>query len=154
VTETVNGRPAAWLAGGKLLAAISASIVEMQREHYGRAAMRAKTYALDDFVVVVMRGRGFTPLEQTIVDGGTPERVIAMREEFQRLMQERYKRTIRQLTGRNVVACLSHAHLEPDITVEVFFIDGPLPGTGALEIRDSGVGSPTAQQNGPSANWG
>jgi hypothetical protein len=27
--------------------------------------MKAKTYALDGIVVVVMRGSGFTPLEQT-----------------------------------------------------------------------------------------
>jgi Na+-translocating membrane potential-generating system (MpsC) len=56
------------------------------REHYGRGPMKAKTYVLDDIIVVVMRGSGFTPLEQTIMDSGEPERVIAMREDFQRVM--------------------------------------------------------------------
>ena len=41
--------------------------------------MKAKTYALDDLIVVVMRGSGFTPLEQTIMDSGQPERVISLR---------------------------------------------------------------------------
>ena len=50
-------------AGGHLLAAISTSIVGILRDHYGCGPMRAKTYALDDIVVVVMRGSGFTPLE-------------------------------------------------------------------------------------------
>jgi uncharacterized protein YbcI len=122
------------LAGGNLLAAISTRFVGILREHYGRGPMRAKTYALDDLIVVVMRGSGFTPLEQTIMDSGQPDRVVAMREDFQRVMQERYKQTIKQLTGRNVIAFLSQAHVEPDITVEMFFIDGPLPGFGALEI--------------------
>ena len=36
--------------------------------------MKAKTYALDDIIVVVMRGSGFTPLEKTIMDSGEPER--------------------------------------------------------------------------------
>jgi Na+-translocating membrane potential-generating system (MpsC) len=58
------------LAGGKLLAAISTSIVAIIREHYGRGPMKAKTYALDDIIVVVMRGSGFTPLEQTIMNSG------------------------------------------------------------------------------------
>jgi uncharacterized protein YbcI len=30
-------------------------IVQIQREHYGRGPMKAKTYALDDLIVVVMR---------------------------------------------------------------------------------------------------
>jgi uncharacterized protein YbcI len=124
------------LAGGKLLAAISTSIVAILREHYGRGPMKAKTYALDDIIVVVMRGSGFTPLEQTIMNSGEPGRVIEMREDFQRVMKDRYKDTIRELTGRNVVAFLSQAHVEPDITIEIFFVDGPLPGFGAVEVTE------------------
>jgi uncharacterized protein YbcI len=130
---TPDGRRAA-LGGGKLLAAISTSIVGILREHYGRGPMKAKTYALDDIIVVVMRGSGFTPLEQTIMDSGKPERVIAMREDFQQVMAARYKQTIEELTGRNVLAFLSQAHVHPDITMEVFFVDGPLAGFGAVEI--------------------
>ncbi|MFL5859223.1 MAG: Na-translocating system protein MpsC family protein [Solirubrobacteraceae bacterium] len=124
------------LAGGTLLAAISTGIVGLLREHYGRGPMRAKTYALDDIIVVVLRGSGFTPLEQTIMDSGEPERVVAMREDFQRVMRDRYTTMIQELTGRNVVAFLSQAHVDPDITIEIFFIDGALPGFGAVEITE------------------
>jgi uncharacterized protein YbcI len=124
------------LAGGRLLAAISTSIVGILRDHYGRGPMKAKTYALDDIIVVVMRGSGFTALEQTIMDSGEPDRVIAMREDFQRVMASRYKHTIEDLTGRKVLAFLSQAHVEPDITMEIFFIDGPLEGFGAVEVID------------------
>lgn len=122
------------LKGGPLLAAISTSIVSILREHYGRGPMKAKTYALDDIIVVVMRGSGFTALEQTIMDSGEPHRVVELREDFQRLMAVRYRDTIEELTGRKVVAFLSQAHVEPDITMEVFFIDRPLEGFGALEL--------------------
>jgi uncharacterized protein YbcI len=71
----------AQLVGGKLLAQISTSIVGILREHYGRGPMKAKTYALDDVLMVVMRGSGFTALEQTIMDSGQPGRVVAMRED-------------------------------------------------------------------------
>lgn len=124
------------LRGGQLLSAISTSIVGILRDHYGRGPMKAKTYALDDIIVVVMRGSGFTPLEKTIMDSGQPDRVIAMREDFQRVMADRYRETIEKLTGRNVVAFLSQAHVEPDITIEIFFIDGPLEGFGAVEITE------------------
>ncbi len=127
-------QPGDRLSGGRLLAAISTAFVAILRDHYGRGPMKAKTYALDDLIVVVMRGSGFTPLEQTIMDSGEPDRVIAMREDFQRVMADRYKETIRRLTGRNVVAFLSQAHVDPDITLEVFFVDGPLEGFGTIEV--------------------
>ena len=126
------------LAGGRLLAEISNSIVATIREHYGRGPMKAKTYVLDDLVVVVMRGSGFTALEQTIMDDDGADRVVAMRHDFQRVMADRYRRTIKELTGRNVVAFLSQAHVEPDVTVEIFLMDGPLPGFGALEVTEPG----------------
>jgi uncharacterized protein YbcI len=122
------------LAGGQLLAQISTTIVGILRDHYGRGPMKAKTYAIDDIVVCVMRGSGFTPLEQTIMDSGEPQRVIDMREDFQRVMAKRYRDAIEELTGRKVRAFLSQAHVDPDITMEIFFMDGPLDGFGAVEI--------------------
>jgi len=96
--------------------------------------MKAKTYALDDIIVCVMRGSGFTPLEKTIMDSGEPDRVVAMREDFQRVMADGYKEAIERLTNRKVLAFLSQAHVEPDITMEIFFVDAPLDGFGAVEI--------------------
>jgi uncharacterized protein YbcI len=119
------------LAGGHLLTAISTAIVALQREHYGRGPMKAKTYALDDVVVVIMRDSGFTPLEQTIIAAGGAPRVVAMRRDFQALMANRYKATVEGLTGRPVLAMLSQAEIDPDVTVEIFFLDGPHPSAEA-----------------------
>jgi uncharacterized protein YbcI len=126
------------LAGGQLLSAISTRIVAILRDHYGRGPMKAKTYALDDLIVVVMRGSGFTPLERTMMDSGEATRVVEMRHDFQRMMTKQFTDAIEELTGRNVVAFLSQAHVEPDLTLEIFFIDGPLEGFGALELTDPG----------------
>jgi uncharacterized protein YbcI len=124
----------AQLGGGQLLAAISTHVVAILREHYGRGPMMAKTYALDDIIVVVMRGSGFTPLEQTIMDSGHPDRVVEMRHEFQHMMTTRFTETIERLTDRKVLAFLSQAHVDPDITIEIFFVDAPLEGFGAVEV--------------------
>ena len=82
-----------------------------------------------------MRDSGFTPLEQTVMDCGEPERVVAMRNDFQRVMGQRYKQTIEDLTGRRVVASFAQAQVEPDITMEIFFLDRPLNGAAALDIN-------------------
>jgi uncharacterized protein YbcI len=136
--EGTQPGPGAPLVGGRLLSAISNGFVHLLREHYGRGPIKAKTYALDDIVVCVMRGSGFTPLEQTMMEAGDGKRVVAMRENFQEMMAARYKMMIEQLTDRKVLAFLSQAHIEPDITIEMFFIDRALEGFGAVEVLDPG----------------
>jgi uncharacterized protein YbcI len=54
-----------------MLAAISTSIVRLLRENYGRGPSRAKSYAMDDCIVCVLRN-GFTPHERTIVEAASP----------------------------------------------------------------------------------
>ena len=112
--------------GGALLSAISTSFVRLLREHYGRGAMQAKTYVHDDLIVVVMRGRGLTPLEQTLMDAGDPKAIVAMRQAFQLGMASHFSDTIKRLTGRTVVAFLPQAHIDPDVTIETFVLDRPL----------------------------
>ena len=116
------------------MAAVSNRIVAILREHYGRGPMKAKTYAIDDIIVVVMRGTGFTPLEQTMMDSGQANRIVNMRHEFQHMATPLFTDTIEELTGRKVLAFLSQAHIEPDITIEMFFVDTPIEGYGTVEI--------------------
>jgi hypothetical protein len=49
------------------------------------------------------------------------------------------------------VAFLSQAHIDPDITIEVFFVDGPLDGFGSVEIShpDGSVSTSTAPAGSP-----
>ena len=123
--------------GGRLLAEITNRIVAFMREHYGRGPIKAKTYVLDNLIVCVLSD-GFTAIEKTMVEGGEPERVLEMRRDFQRMMRVRYSEMIEEQTGRKVLAFLSQTHVEPDLTVEMFLMDGPLPGFGALELVDLG----------------
>src|SRR5437660_2835159 len=125
------------LTGGKLLSEITDRIVALMREHYGRGPIKAKTYVLDNLIVCVL-GNGLTAIERTMIEGGEPDRVLEIRRDFQRLMKTRYSEMIEQLTGRKVLAFLSQAHVEPDLTVEMFLMDGPVPGFGSLELVDGG----------------
>ncbi|TMK41246.1 MAG: DUF2294 domain-containing protein [Actinobacteria bacterium] len=123
------------LAGGNLLSEITNRIVAFMREHYGRGPIKAKTYVLDNLIVCVLSD-GLTAIEKTMMEAGEPERVLEIRRDFQRLMKTRYSRMIEELTGRRVLAFLSQAHVDPDLTIEMFLMDGPLPGFGALELVD------------------
>ena len=127
------------LTGRQQLAAISRSMAGLQREHYGRESIRVNAYAINDMIVVVVRLNHRTPLERSMVDGGEPERVLALRAEFARVMAGRYTHTVEQVTGRTVVALLSQAHVDPDILVEAFFLDrrfGSKITEGLAEVID------------------
>ena len=63
------------------------------------------------------------------------------------MMKERYTEMIEQLTDRKVLAFLSQAHVEPDLTIEIFLMDGPLPGFGALELVDPPPTNPDSGDN-------
>lgn len=126
---------AASLAGGRLLAEITNRIVALMREHYGRGPIKAKTYVLDNLIVCVLSD-GFTAIERTMMEGGEQNQVLELRRGFQRVMKERYTEMIETLTGRKVLAFLSQAHVEPDLTIEMFLMDGAVPGFGALELVD------------------
>jgi uncharacterized protein YbcI len=132
---------------GHLLSAISNSIAALRREHYGRGPTKAKTYVLDDIIVVVMREIGYSAIEKTMIDNGEAELVVALREDFQRVMARRYSEAVEALTDRTVVAFLNRAHLEPDLSMKIFIIDRPLDGFGAGEDIDrQHLAAPSRQQ--------
>jgi uncharacterized protein YbcI len=136
------------MSGRQQLAAISRSMADLQHEHYGRDSTEVNAYAIKDMIVVVARLTHRTPLEQSMVDGGEPERVLALRANFSRVMAGRYILSVEQLTGRTVVALLSQAHVDPDVIVEAFFLDRRLGVTegpadvihlpGAVDARSDG----------------
>jgi uncharacterized protein YbcI len=120
------------LTGRQQLAAISTSLAGFQRQHYGRDSTRVKAYAIEDMIVVVTHSAKLTPLEKTMVDGGKPEYVLALRGGFDRVMAKRYTQTVQDVTGHKVVALLAQAHVEPDIIMQTFFLDRRF-GSGVTE---------------------
>ena len=125
--------PREQLLGRQLLDEISDGMTLLTREHYGRGPTNAQTYVLDNLIVCVLRDR-FIALERTMIEAGEPARVLEMRSEYERLMKTQYSELIENLTGRKVLAFLSQTHVQPDLTVEMFLMDGRLPGFGTLEL--------------------
>jgi uncharacterized protein YbcI len=107
---------------GDVLTAISDGMVGLLKEFYGRGPTRTKTYFEDDLVVCLLRG-GFSRVEQTLLDGGRGESVIAQRMEFQELMRARFVGVIESATGRRVIGFMSGNQQRPDIMCEVFILD-------------------------------
>jgi uncharacterized protein YbcI len=109
---------------GSLHVAISNAIVRILREYTGRGPTKAKTTIRDD-VVLVMLQQSLTKGELSLVRNGRAEKVLEIRHEYQKAMQEECIEAIAALTGRNVTAMLSANHIEPDLGAEIFVLEGP-----------------------------
>ncbi|HEX6455828.1 MAG TPA: DUF2294 domain-containing protein [Solirubrobacterales bacterium] len=112
-------------SGASLLSAISREMVKAMKTYYGRGPTKAKSYLMDDLLIIVMRG-GITEAEQTLLDAGEADAVRAFRQRFENIMAERLVGTIEQLTERRVLTYQSQVLFDPPTVVEVFLFDKPL----------------------------
>jgi uncharacterized protein YbcI len=108
-----------------LLSKISTEVVRTLKDSFGKGPLKAKSYMLDDFLIVVMRG-GVTVAEQTMLDRGHGDLVRDFRQAYQNEMGDELVAKIEVLTGRKVVNYQSQILFEPHIVMEVFFfVDSP-----------------------------
>jgi uncharacterized protein YbcI len=108
---------------GPLRQDISNTIVTLFKQRFGRGPISCRTYLESDLVVLVLTG-GYTPGEQTMFEAGKWHDVRQARLAWQDSMEARFVEVIERLTQRSVKAFMSANHQGPDITVELFVLDG------------------------------
>src|SRR3954465_12031790 len=106
---------------GEMRATISNEIVRLQAEYYGKGPTRAKTYIVEDLVVVVLE-ESFTRAEKTLAERGERDAIQHIRRRFQQQMAESFTSIVEQVTGRKVRAFLSETNIEQDVSVETFLL--------------------------------
>ncbi len=121
-------------AGDELLSRISTEMVRAQKKYFGRGPTSAKSYLLDDFLLIVMRDNR-TVAEQTMLEFGHADRVREFRQHFENEMTSRLVGMVEELTGRSVLGYQSQILFEPDVVVEMFFFDKGFDGIAAGDAR-------------------
>jgi uncharacterized protein YbcI len=106
---------------GEMRARISREIVRLQAEYYGKGPTKAKTYIVDDLVVVVL-AESFTRAEKTLAERGEGEAIQHIRRRFQQQMAEDFTSVVEQATGRRVRVFLSDTDIAQDVSVETFLL--------------------------------
>lgn len=140
-TETSEGRG----QGEGLLARISTEMVRALKQYYGKGPERAKSYMLDDFLLVVMRG-GILRSERTMLESGDHESVRDFRQRFENEMANRLTDMIEDLTGRTVINYQSQVLFDPDIVIEIFFFDRDVEAEQIQETAHAQLGdAPTGE---------
>src|SRR4028118_392809 len=111
-------------------------MVQAQKEFFGQGPTMAKSYMLDDLLVIVMRG-GLTRAERTMLDFGHPDLVRDFRQLFENEMTERLIGTMEDLTERKILTYQSQIMFDPDVVVEMFVFDSE-GSTDAIEATAEG----------------
>jgi uncharacterized protein YbcI len=122
---------------GEVLAGISSGMVRLYREHFGKGPTKAKTYALDDLVICVMRD-GLSPAERTLYERGRASTVREMRSAYLDAVADSFNAVVEGLTGREVTAFMTQTNVGPDLSITVFFLDGAVHEHGSLETDGDG----------------
>lgn len=104
------------------LSEISREVVAAMKRNFGRGPVSAKSYFIDDFLLIVMRG-GLTPAEKSLLEKERPDAVREFRQIFENEMAPELIGMIERMTGREVVTYQSQILFDPDIIVEIFFFD-------------------------------
>jgi uncharacterized protein YbcI len=106
---------------GEVRATISKEIVRLQAEYYGKGPTRAKTYIVEDLVVVVLE-ESFTRAEKTLAERGEKDAIEHIRRRFQQQMADDFTSVVEQATGRKVRVFLSETNIDLDVSVETFLL--------------------------------
>lgn len=109
---------------GEQLAAVTNGIVQLFSEYYGRGPTKAKSYVLDDRMVVCVLEDTMTTVEQTLVRNGHADMVRQVRLTFQEAMADQFKGVVEEAMGRRVAAYHSQLTMDPDIGFEFFVLEG------------------------------
>jgi uncharacterized protein YbcI len=130
--------------GSELLSRISTEMVRAQKEYFGRGPSQTKSYMLDDFLLIVMRGSR-TRAEQTMIDFGQQDLVREFRQQFENEMTSRLVGMVEELTGRKVRGYQSQILFEPEVVIEIFFFEQPaeeseVEATARGQLDDPSVG--------------
>jgi uncharacterized protein YbcI len=107
---------------GERLAAISASIVTIFAEYYGRGPTKAKTYSFDNYLITVLEDI-LTTVERTLVERGEEDLVRKVRLTFQEATAERFTSAVSEIAGREVVGYHSQVTFNPSIGFEIFVLE-------------------------------
>jgi uncharacterized protein YbcI len=117
-----------------LTARISTEVVRTLKETFGKGPVQAKSYVLDDFLLVVMRG-GMTVAEETMLARGHGDLVRQFRQTYQNEIGDVLIAKVEALTGRNVATYQSQVLFDPHIMMEIFFFEDGAADGGPAEVE-------------------
>jgi uncharacterized protein YbcI len=112
---------------------ICAGISALVRERWGRGPSRSRAHWAGRDALVVMLEDAHTEAEQTLIDCGHADQVLAGRRLLGEISERDLRRIAQSATGRAVRAVLSQTSLEPPLSTHVFVFEPAARQPGSEE---------------------
>ena len=122
--------PSAPLTGDALLVAVTDAMVGLHERYHHRVPVTAKTLLLGGDLLACVLGGIYTDVEKTMIELQRTTVVQETRSAFQSAMQHKFIAAVEDLSGRDVLAFISHHHVGPDMEIELFMLK-PAPVSGS-----------------------
>jgi uncharacterized protein YbcI len=122
-------------------------MVKLHRRFYGKGPTEAKTYAVDDTILCMLKG-GFTTVERTLMADGKTAEVETIRRSFQSTMRDRFIDVIESTLGRKVIGYMSQINTDPDVAIELFLLEPhgeKLIAAHELRLDDEEISEPATR---------
>lgn len=110
------------LHGGQL-AELSNAIVGLHRRYYGRGATKARTYQVNDDLVLVELRDVYLTVERTLIARGQTDTVRQTRLTFQQTMLDEFIDVVERITQRKVTSYATESVTSPEAVLEVFYLE-------------------------------
>jgi uncharacterized protein YbcI len=107
--------------GRQRLAAISNALVRLHARHFGKGPNRARTFALEDFVLCLLQDP-FITAELTLIANGEEAAVRHNRLLFYASAEQHFREAVRHITGREVLAVLPQISADPAVISLLFLL--------------------------------
>ena len=104
-------------------------VVAVYADHLGRGPTRVRSY-LSEGIVTCLLENTLTRAEAKLVGAGRGSAVLEVRANFQVAMEQELIAGVEELTNRQVAALIGGTQFEPDVSSQVFMLDGRRVGAG------------------------
>jgi len=104
---------------------VTEAMSALHERYHHRVPGSARTQLLGDDLLAVVMGGVYTDVEKTMIELQRQTVVQETRSAFQEAMERRFIDEVARLSGRDVLAFISHTHVGPDLEVELFVLGDP-----------------------------
>ncbi|MDX6571258.1 MAG: hypothetical protein QOC86_414 [Gaiellales bacterium] len=106
--------------GDRVLRDISAGMVRLYKEHFGRGPEAVETHFASPNLLVCILTNSLTPVERNLRDIGETQRLRDIRTLFQHVAEPQFRAIVETVSGRRVIGFMSGIDVNVDESCEVF----------------------------------
>ena len=111
---------------GEIEAKISESMIKFQREQLGRGAESAKTYIIDDMIIVRLKGV-LTPAEKQLSRKDKGRALVKeIRYQLEEIIRPELENIIAEITGKEMISFHNDISTKTGERIDVIVMDGKI----------------------------